>query len=178
MDLTLEQEKWNSQWKARGFEDLHLIHMVQIKDPTNFDLHFLQNPHIDDICQNAISTEYTYQIMNRDNFETGSSVIGKAFRARLSGIVAQDFTPCLGKERTKKNGFNIKRNRDKDSKSLFMTAAYQIIRWNYINNGIWACAVNGIDVHGRVLVDLFDPVTLISVKDYLMEIYGKIYMKY
>lgn len=120
--------------------------VVQVKNATSFDIHFLNQPQLDRrYAQLAISNTITLRQLDLHSLLPTSPREKLCFRARLHGIVQADPSSCH-------------RQADKE-----------VRRWHELTRGVFMCQAGSVDIHGRVLVRLADPVTGLEVGDYLVD---------
>jgi len=147
-----------------------LSHLVQLKDPVNYDIHFMAAPELDYRYRGAISNEYAYQTYDRKTLTESAVKVGTVYRSRLSGIVVRD-------ERDLPSSIEREEFIAKKTK-LIQEVLGQIIRWVNMTGGIFLCEASSIDIYDRVLVRLYDPVTGLSINDYLLINYPEIFVSY
>lgn len=129
--------------------------VVQVKNATSFDIHFLNQPELDHrYAKLAISNAITLRQLDLQSLAETNLQEKLCYRARLHGIVQADPSQCH-------------RQADKEMR-----------RWHEITRGIFYCQAGSVDIHGRVLVRLADPVTGLEVGDYLVDNHPREFSRY
>lgn len=139
--------------------------MVNIQDAINYDIGFINFEEIKNSWistnQNIITSTYTYSMVDRETLHESELIEGVAYRARLQGIISSE--TYRGKKYE-----NIQKKR----------AKRMIIDVNKDTGGIFLCCISSVDKHNRILIDLYHPVTGMSMCDLILEKYGDIYKKF
>lgn len=172
------QKNIDAKWPSESFPRVHLCHVIKMKDPANYDIHFLVDDPMESQKDMLISTVYSYNIIESSTLEKSSDIPGRCYRARLAGIISFDSPAILFPSLKRVTGDQIKKNRVFRDKWRFNEANFQMVRWCYITGNIFGCIIKGIDIHRRLLVELIDVVTGINVREYLLEIFSDIYRIY
>jgi len=147
-----------------------LCHVVQLKDAVNLDIHLIDAESVETRYGSAISNRYVYQTVDRRTLRMSEDKEGIVFRARLSGIVIRDGRDCPTEH--DKNLFEEMKTR------TMQEIQHQMIRWLNITGNIFKCECGSIDIYNRILVKLYDPVTGLSMNDYLLHNYPGLFMSY
>lgn len=156
----------------KNFPEYHILtvcHVINIKDAINFDLGF---PNIDSIPDDLlrgkipITSEYQYSIRDRETLEQGELIKSKCYRVRLKGI--SDASRSVGKRVSKSPAI----------KNLKKKAKSEIISMNLDTGGIFLCKIYEIDPYNRLIVEIFHPVTGLSITEFLITKYSEIYTNF
>jgi hypothetical protein len=178
MQPNILQKFLDVKCSAGSFPRVHLCHVVQMKDPINYDIHFLSTNPVDDRKSAVISSVCSYKIVNPETLERTEPITARLYRARLAGIISIDSPAILFPTEKYITGESIRKRRTFEHKWRFNMANMHMVRWNYITGGVFGCIIRGVDIHRRLLIDLIDVVTAINVREYLLEIYPDIYQVY
>lgn len=144
---------------------LTLGQVINIHDAINFDFGFPELRVIPEHLTNNVkltTTNYSYTIVDRETLKEGEVIKDVAYRTRLKGI-------SESQKLTNKEKFSA------DVKTVKKRAKNDIIAINRETGGIFLCKVYRIDIYNRLLVELFHPVTGISITEMLLEKYPEIY---
>ena len=172
------QKILDEKWPPDTFGRVHLCHIVQMKDPINYDIHFLVGDPVDAKRDMVISSGCSYNIVDSDTLERSNPITTRLYRARLAGIISIDSPAILFPTEKYITGESIRKRRTFQHKWRFNMANMNMVRWNYITGGIFGCIIRGVDIHRRLLIELIDVVTAINVREYLLEMFPDIYRVY
>ena len=130
-------------------------YIVNVHDAINFDIDLFLTPQQRVQYRHVITNEYQY----KEESSTEEVKIGKVYRCRLKGIQVSDHA-------------------SRKTKSELYVASQDIIQMTDRSNGWIICVIDSVDVYNRLLVDLLDPVTCESLKDFLFHQYESLFTEY
>jgi len=128
--------------------------IIKIRNGVNLDLYFTKDANIKHRYQDAMSETRQVQIVDPRTFLAGPATTVRVYRARLCGIR------------------NLRQIEDESQIELEMQ------RWLDIAGGIFRCWAGSIDIYGRILVRIIDPVVEIDMGQYLVENHPMQFMRY
>lgn len=168
----------DGKWPIESFPPIYLCHVIKMKDPINYDIHFLVKDPMESRKDMLISTVYSYNVIDSATFEKSPVIHGRCYRARLAGIISIDSPTILFPTFKHITGDHLKKKRTFRERWRFNEANFQMVRWCYITGNIFGCIIRGIDIHRRLIVDLIDVVTGINVREYLLDMFSDVYKTY
>ncbi len=138
-------------------------YVVFVKNCLNLDIDYILTDDQAARYQDCISHDYTYSDMHPDTFELGQPRTGKAYRSRLLGIASN------GKKYKKFN---------QSKQYLAQRATTDVMDAVMMTSGFFICELGDIDIFSRVLVTLYDPITMISLNQTILNSYTAAFSKY
>lgn len=147
--------------KYQRLSEIHNVigFVVNVHDPTNFDIDLELPIDIANKYDDVISNTYTYQQLPI-NFSEGDLndiysspyLIGKTYRCRLRGVGINQLPPSINSWKTNEMCNEIKKIIDQ-------------------TDGWVICNISDIDVYQRLLIDIIVPTQKrnVNLKDYLLQ---------
>lgn len=146
----------------RVFRDgYYLCVVVFIKDPLNYDIILPNNRDVVESISDMNDREYqgkecTICRIDPSTYERMEDEVHDTLRVRLGGIELIN---------------------DKNVKSI-NAVSFLLRRWNNMCCSIFICHMNCIDKYGRIIAELYDPVTGTPISQFLVNSYPDLYRKY
>ena len=136
-------------------------YVIGVSNCVNLDVDFGFTPEEEKRYQGCIVNSYEYNVVDRETMVEGDSKLGKCYRARIKGM-----SPIKDKKS------------HSDYKRLMKEATFTINKWRTKTHGYFLCKVGDVDTFRRILVELYDPVTLECVNDTLLDNHSAILEPY
>jgi hypothetical protein len=157
--------------RYQRFDEVDSIqgYVVNIFDSLNYDIDLDLPEYLQRRYSNVITNHYTYQD------ETGQVKSGTTYRCRLRGISVLTKQYHQNTHRSHSNYKNV-------PKSLVVAqrkAQIDIIRQIDRQNGYVSVVVTDVDIYRRLLIDLYDPITNLNLKELILQPeYSHVYQPY
>lgn len=124
-----------------------LCYIVYIKNCINIDICFPFNSDMESIFESLVYETMEYDILDNTTYKVICTNRCKVYRAKIRGL-------------TYKNT------------NYISNAEYYLHNWKRRTNGLFICECIAIE-GGNIMVDLYDPITKLSVAEQLKEKYHK-----
>jgi len=128
--------------------------ILKVRNGVNLDLYFINDTNLKQRYQTAAGETKKVQSVDPRTFLAGPAFPVRVYRARLCGIR------------------NLRKVEDESQIELEMQ------RWLDITGGMFRCWAGSIDIYGRILVRIVDPVVDIDMGQYLIENHPEQFERY